>query len=76
MVIAIIFGAHLLPFGWLYQSKSYYVVVVAVPFIALIIGLFMPPYVVAATFVVIELLFTVALIVENRKLGDERNRMV
>ena len=25
MVIAMIFGAHLLPFGWLYKSKSYMV---------------------------------------------------
>ncbi len=24
MVIAIIFGAHLLPFGWLYKSESYF----------------------------------------------------
>ena len=28
MVIAIIFGAHLLPFGWLYDSKVYYFMLV------------------------------------------------
>ena len=25
MVYTMIFGAHLLPYGWLYQSKTYYV---------------------------------------------------
>ena len=25
MVITIIFGAHLLPYGWLYQSQAYFV---------------------------------------------------
>ena len=73
MVIAIIFGAHLLPYGWLYQSKSYYVVAVAVPFIALGVGLYMPPYVVAAVFALIEILFTAALLVENRKLAGKRS---
>ncbi|MDL2327390.1 hypothetical protein LJC64_01850 [Ruminococcaceae bacterium OttesenSCG-928-A11] len=73
MVIAMIFGAHLLPYGWLYQSKSYYVVAVAVPFIALGVGLYLPPYVVAAVFAGIEILFAAALMMENRKLGKRGN---
>lgn len=73
MVIGIIFGAHLLPYGWLYCSKSYYVVAVAAPLIALGIGLFMEPYVVAAVFALIETLFSVALLIENRGIaGNSR----
>ena len=71
MVIAIIFGAHLLPYGWLYRSKSYYVVAVAAPLIALRAGLFTEPYAVAAIFALIEILFTAALLIENRKTGLE-----
>ena len=73
MVIAIIFGCHLLHYGGLYQSKRYYIVAVAVPFIALGMGLYMPPYVVAAVFALIEILFTAALMVENRKLAGKRS---
>lgn len=31
MVYAMIFGAHLLPYGWLYQSKSYYLFSLVIP---------------------------------------------
>ncbi|MDL2300115.1 hypothetical protein LJC01_00525 [Clostridiaceae bacterium OttesenSCG-928-D20] len=72
MVIAIIFGAHLLPYGWLYRSKSYYVVAVIAPFLALGLGLFMKPFVVAAAFALLEMLFTVALLIENRLQSSQR----
>lgn len=68
MVIAIIFGAHLLPFGWLYQSKSYYVMSVVIPILSLIIGVNYSPVILAASMVVIEVIFSIALIVENRSL--------
>ena len=67
MVIAIIFGAHLLPYGWLYLSKSYYVAAVVAPFVALGVGLFMEPFVVAGVFALFEILFVVALLIENGK---------
>lgn len=31
MVYAMVFGAHLFPYGWLYQSKTYYILSVIVP---------------------------------------------
>ncbi|MDL2317958.1 hypothetical protein LJC74_02525 [Eubacteriales bacterium OttesenSCG-928-A19] len=65
MVIAIIFGAHLLPYGWLYLSKSYYVAAVVAPFVALGVGLLMEPFVVAGVFALIEILFVIALLIEN-----------
>ena len=35
MVYAMIFGAHLMPFSWLYQSKGYLVFSIAIPILAL-----------------------------------------
>ena len=65
MVIAIIFGAHLLPFGWLYDSKAYYIMSVVVSLGALIIGLIYPPVVLACTMIVVEILFSLWLKREN-----------
>lgn len=39
MVIAMIFGAHLLPYSWLYKSKSYMVFAIVIPFLALLLGI-------------------------------------
>ena len=39
MVYAMIFGAHLMPFSWLYDSKSYLYFSIFIPIAALIIGL-------------------------------------
>jgi hypothetical protein len=66
MVIAIIFGAHLLPYGWLYQSKTYYVFSVLIPFGALLIGLFQPPQILALTMIFVEILFCLFLVMEMK----------
>jgi hypothetical protein len=58
MVIAIIFGAHLLPFGWLYKSKTYMVLSVLISVAALIVGLNCAPYVLAAMMIGIEIVFS------------------
>jgi len=68
MIIAIIFGAHLLPYGWLYNSKSYMVFAVIIPFLALLIGCIFEPYVLATVMVGVELIFSSCLIIENKKL--------
>ncbi len=59
MVYAMIFGAHLLPFGWIYQSKSYYVFSVVVPIAALLLGLSASPAVVAMFMLAIEIIFSI-----------------
>lgn len=69
MVIAMIFGAHLLPYGWLYKSKSYMVFSIAIPILALLVGLKFEPYILAAMMIVIEILFSICLVGENKKLG-------
>ena len=68
MVIAIIFGAHLLPYGWLYKSKSYMVFAILIPILSLLVGIKFQPYILAIMMVVIEVLFSISLIVENKKL--------
>ena len=68
MVYAMIFGAHLMPFSWLYQSKSYLVLSIFIPIFALIIGLIYPPQVLAGLMAIIEVVFAICLFYECKKL--------
>lgn len=70
MVLAMIFGAHLLPFGWLYQSKAYIALSVIIPIAALMVGVNFPPFAVAAMMVVIEIIFSLLLFLEVSKLSS------
>lgn len=69
MIYAMIFGAHLLPFGWLYNSKAYYILSAVIPIAALIIGLNFPA-VLAPFMLCTEIIFCVWLGIEN-KLGGQ-----
>jgi hypothetical protein len=69
MVLAMIFGAHLLPYGWLYKSKSYMIFSVVIPITVLFIGCNFPAYMVAAVMVLFEIIFTICLYLENRKIS-------
>ena len=66
MVYAMVFGAHLMPFSWLYQSKSYLILSIIIPILSLFIGLMYPPYVLAALMTIIEIVFSVCLYLEVR----------
>lgn len=68
MVLAIIFGAHLMPYGWLYKSKVYFALSVIIPVCALFVGLSYEPAILAAMMIVFEAVFCVGLIIENKKL--------
>lgn len=68
MVYAMVFGAHLMPFSWLYQSKSYLILSIIIPILSLFIGLMYPPYVLAGLMIIIEIVFSVCLYLEVR--GD------
>lgn len=68
MVLAMIFGAHLLPYGWLYRSRSYYALSVLIPIVILIVGLNFQPYVVAGIMILFEIIFSLLLTIEVRKL--------
>lgn len=69
MVITIIFGAHLMPYSWLYRSKAYMVFSVIIPISALIAGLSFAPYALAAVMIVFEIVFSILLIIENKRQG-------
>lgn len=65
MVIGIIFGAHLLPFFWLYKSVSYAVFSVVITITSLLLGIMSNTVVLAISMVGLEVLFCVSLMVEN-----------
>lgn len=69
MVYAMIFGAHLMPFSWLYRSRSYMVLSIAVPILALVVGLVFPPFILAVVMLGVEFLFVFLLAYENRKIS-------
>lgn len=67
MIYAMIFGAHLLPYGWIYSSKPYYVLAVAIPIISLIIGVYFSTVWIAAFMLITEIIFSVCLMISNKK---------
>jgi hypothetical protein len=71
MVFAMIFGAHLLPFSWLYRSKSYLILSIIIPILSLIIGIMFPPQVLALVMVIIEVIFSLCLRGECKRLETE-----
>ena len=68
MTLAMVFGAHLLPFGWLYDSKIYYIMSGIVTIGALFLGLMFPPRILALCMMAVEIIFCLLLCYENRDL--------
>lgn len=68
MILAMVFGGHLLPFSWLYKSKSYTYSSVLVTLGALIIGCTCSPIYIALFMFAYEAILTVCLYWENKKL--------
>ncbi len=68
MIYAMIFGAHMLPYGWLYQSKSYCAFSIIIPVAVLFLGLSYSSVAVAAFMLIVEVIFTLCLVLENRKI--------
>lgn len=66
MVYAMVFGAHLFPYGWLYQSITYYILSIVIPISVLILGLCYTATNVAIFMLIVEVVFCCCLIVENR----------
>lgn len=68
MLFAMIFGAHLLPFGWIYESRAYTVLSIAETILALLAGLLLGSAAVAVLMAVLEILLSVWLLISNRSL--------
>lgn len=69
MILAMIFGAHLLPYSWLYQSRSYLVMAVVIPPVILFLGAGFPASIVAGAMIIFEFVFSLLLITEVRNLS-------
>lgn len=61
MVYAMVFGAHLLLYSWLYKSKAYKVFAITIPLLALILGNLFSGLILAGTLVVVEIVFSITL---------------
>ncbi len=68
MVIAMIFGAHLLPYAWLYSSKLYAIMSIIVPIVALVVGNMFDVYILAIIMILFEGMFSVLLAFEVREM--------
>lgn len=64
MVYTMVFGAHLLPYSWLYKSLSYRIFSIAIPIVSLIVGCIFSALSVAVTMLIIEIIFLISLFVE------------
>jgi len=68
MIIAVIFGAHLLPFSWLYRSRAYLVMSVVIAIGATALGWGVPEeqrFIVPAFMVLAEVAFSIWLFFEK-----------
>ena len=68
MLSAMVFGAHLLPFSWLYESKTYFVTSIVTTLGAMIISIFAPEIYVGLFMIVCQIVMSVLLMIECRKL--------
>ena len=57
MIYAMIFGAHFLPYSWLYKSKIYLISSIVLPIAALAMGLYLPRNVMAIAIACYEIVF-------------------
>lgn len=64
MVYAMAFGAHLLPYSWLYKSLVYRIFSIVIPIVSLVVGCAFSAFLVAVTMLIIETIFVIALSAE------------
>lgn len=64
-------GIHLLPYSWLYNSKTYMVLSIIIPILSLIVGLNFANYTLAIMMILIEIIFSVLLSFENKRIVND-----
>lgn len=69
MVHAMVFGAHLLPYSWLYKSNSYRNCAIIIPILSLVLGTIFNGSVVAGVLIVIEIIFVLSLLRELKQIS-------
>lgn len=75
MVYAMVTGAHFLPYGWYYRSKSYYIFSGLIPLVSLVVGCCFGSMLVAVSMVVMECILVLALVWENTREVVESEEM-
>ena len=68
MLFAMVFGAHLLPFSWLYESKTYLVMSFVTTIGSMLISIFAPELYVGIFMIVCQIVMSVLLLIECKKL--------
>ena len=74
MLFAMVFGAHLLPFSWLYESKTYLVMSLVTTIGSMLISIFAPELYVGIFMIVCQIVMSVLLLIECEKLDRENVR--
>ncbi len=64
MVYTMVFGAHLLPYSWLYKSRTYFVFAILIPILALVLGHMASLTCLSLVMVFLEIVFAMQLQVE------------
>ena len=72
MLFAMVFGAHLLPFAWLYESKTYLVTSIVTTLGSMIISIFAPELYVGIFMIVCQIVMCILLLIECKKLDREK----
>ena len=68
MLFAMVFGAHLLPFSWLYESKTYLVMSLVTTIGSMLISIFAPELYIGIFMIVCQIVMSVLLLIECKKL--------
>ena len=71
MLFAMVFGAHLLPFAWLYESKTYLVTSIVTTFGSMILSIFVPELYVGLFMIICQVVMSALLLIECKKLDRE-----
>ena len=66
MLFAMVFGAHLLPFSWLYDSKTYFVMSLVTTFGSMLISIFAGEVFIGPFMIVCQTVMSVLLLIECR----------
>lgn len=70
MVYAMVFGAHLLPYSWLYKSLSYRIFSIIIPIFSLISGCVSSTLAVVIMMLVLEFIFVITLFMEMNRTNN------
>jgi len=73
MIFAMVFGAHLLPFSWVYQSRTYLVMSLVITIGSLVIGSIFGDVVMGVFLALCQVVTSVSLLLECRK-NESKNK--